>query len=991
MAVGSSTDIGIRVFLDDVASAGLYNINSALGRIGSNALAASGAFRGLSANLVTVGVLMGAGAAFLAFGSAIMWTVKQASMFEDAVAEIQINVRGATGPALQELANNMMRVADASIYSDTQIAQGVSRLGVLGITAQQMNAEGGKLIQTMTDLGEAIGTDPVNAAQLLGSTMRMFGLSADQATMAANALDFAFKNGQPSVSDLTESMRQVAPLAHAMGFSLDDVSLALAFFGQSGLQGSVGGTALRYMLQNLQNPTAKAADALQQLGFYTVNATPALSNLLGVMDAQGGAAKKAADAYDGTVSSLQSVFKAAQTAGIIPLNTTFMQWATSTKTFSNALYDSQGNVRSMKDVINSLLDGLKGMNPQEAANAISQVFGARAGQAALQLAGHIKDFNQVWAQLQQNLNNTSAMNDAQIKMNTLSGAWKEFSTTVSNIGVIIGGTIAPALTRITQGLNGFLSGLTQSAGGLRQAGPLFLGLGLGLSAVAVVGGIVAAAITGVGAALLAFIGIAGGMFVGIIALAAGITGLVIAIHNVSGSATPLGAFFRGLGGIFKDLGSYIGGAFQLAWKSIQQAIAPLGPAFAQLGSALHPFLPLVGALAVVLLMLLVGALHGVVMGLTMFISGLAHALVGVVLVLTGIITFVAGFAQLLAGIFTGNGARIQAGWRAMWNGIGQIANGILHIIVGVIVATFGTIIGFFGGFVHGVISFFQHLSSVLVGHSIVPDMMNAIRSIIIGGLQAVIGAIVSAVANIISHFTAMGSSIISTITGAFNSFKAAVSGGISAAISFVAGGAASMIGSVASLGSMVISTASNAWNGFRNAVANGVNSAMSFVSSLPGRIVGALAGLGSMLWSSGMNAMAQFGAGLSSAIGSVLGPIQNAASAVANFLGHHSPAKMGPLSDDDQWMPRMMKMFASGINENVPLLQQAASRAAGGIASAPSTSRLGTPTGTTVGGGSATGGNQTINLVLDGRVVTQVVLNNLTGQMQMNGLGRAFR
>ena len=41
--------------------------------------------------------------------------------------------------------------------------------------------------------------------------------------------------------------------------------------------------------------------------------------------------------------------------------------------------------------------------------------------------------------------------------------------------------------------------------------------------------------------------------------------------------------------------------------------------------------------------------------------------------------------------------------------------------------------------------------------------------------------------------------------------------------------------------------------------------------------------------------------------------------------------------------------------------------------------------------GSGYGGNQTINLVVDGRVLTAVVLNNLTGQLQLNGAGRQFR
>ncbi len=156
---------------------------------------------------------------------------------------------------------------------------------------------------------------------------------------------------------------------------------------------------------------------------------------------------------------------------------------------------------------------------------------------------------------------------------------------------------------------------------------------------------------------------------------------------------------------------------------------------------------------------------------------------------------------------------------------------------------------------------------------------------------------------------------------------------------------------------------------------------VQWFKDLPGRIMSWLSGLPGMLYQWGVNAMRQLGAGLWAAISSVFAPVDTAAQHMANVLGHHSSPKFGPLSDDDQWMPNMMKMFAEGVISNTPMLQAAAARAASGIASG----YQGAPYGT--------GGSIVIHNViqLDGRVVYDNVMNRMNGDLQLNGLGRAFR
>lgn len=455
-------DIGIRVFLMDQLTAPLYAIDSSLGLLGREAERTGGALKAMSDTQLGFAAL---GLSIAALAAFLIWAGSVAGNFDQMMDHISVSVRGATGPALDQLATNLVNVADASIYTDTQIAEGINELGVLQFTAAQLNAQNGVLIQSMVNLAEATGVEPVKAATLLGSTMRMFGLQATDAAKAADLLDFAFHNGLPNVDQLTQALNQVGPVAYKMGFSLQDTVMALDLLAQAGLRGSMAGTDLRYMLSNLIKPTNAAAAALQEVGFYVIKDTPALEAFRAQLMNATGASSKAADGFDGTYASLKKLFAEGQKAGLIPLTTTFQQWVDKTGAFTNKLYDANGHVRTMKQVIDDLIGSMKKMTPEQAAAAIEAIFGARAGQAALIMAGHVKDFDKIWAILQSHLKDTSAAKDAKKATDNLTDSWNTFKTTFMNAVRVIGEQTAPSEKKLLDWANGILSDFIRVEGG----------------------------------------------------------------------------------------------------------------------------------------------------------------------------------------------------------------------------------------------------------------------------------------------------------------------------------------------------------------------------------------------------------------------------------------------------------------------------------------------------------------------------------------------
>ncbi len=80
----------------------------------------------------------------------------------------------------------------------------------------------------------------------------------------------------------------------------------------------------------------------------------------------------------------------------------------------------------------------------------------------------------------------------------------------------------------------------------------------------------------------------------------------------------------------------------------------------------------------------------------------------------------------ITDLLTGHFDKLGGDLKRIWDGIVNIFSGAWNIIKGIFLAAWGAISGFVSGLVSGVIGFFQHLADMLVGHSIIPDMIGAI-------------------------------------------------------------------------------------------------------------------------------------------------------------------------------------------------------------------------------------------------------------------------
>lgn len=188
-----------------------------------------------------------------------------------------------------------------------------------------------------------------------------------------------------------------------------------------------------------------------------------------------------------------------------------------------------------------------------------------------------------------------------------------------------------------------------------------------------------------------------------------------------------------------DVFSPIWDSLKKSWEEMQPSLQQLMPALMQVGQALLVF----GAIILGIIAVIVVFVAAIVVGL---VNAFAAALDTIVQFITGVVQLFGGFWELLVGLFTGNEQKIVDGLKMM----GQ---GIINIFVGF----FGTIINLVVGFVSGVINFFQSLYDALIGHSIIPEMIDGIIKAFVNLKDKAIEAVVGLVNGVKDKITGMAS------------------------------------------------------------------------------------------------------------------------------------------------------------------------------------------------------------------------------------------
>lgn len=217
------------------------------------------------------------------------------------------------------------------------------------------------------------------------------------------------------------------------------------------------------------------------------------------------------------------------------------------------------------------------------------------------------------------------------------------------------------------------------------------------------------------------------------ALATPVGLVVLAIIAIGIEITLIVRYFKNLykeGGKFKEFWDNLWSAtmelikpvieeFKKLWETIKQQFQQIKNAFTEQSSAwqdLWTLIKFVGAAIGLVLAAVLAVVFGVFKGI---VSALGNVIGIITSIISGAVKIIGGILNVLIGIFTLDFGKIASGLTSIWNGLWDL-------IVGTLWNAIQAVYKFVKGLVTGIVDFFKWLFDVLVGHSIIPDMVKKI-------------------------------------------------------------------------------------------------------------------------------------------------------------------------------------------------------------------------------------------------------------------------
>jgi len=192
-------------------------------------------------------------------------TIDTFTNFEAAMSQVKA-ISGATGTDFEELTDKAKEMGATTKFTATEAAEGFNYMAMAGWKTQDM-LDG---IDGILSLAAASGEDLGTTSDIVTDALTAFGLKASDSGHFADVLAQASANANTNVSMLGESFKYVAPVAGAMGYKVEDVSLALGLMANASVKGSMAGTALKTAMANMAAPTDKMATAMKK---YSISLT----------------------------------------------------------------------------------------------------------------------------------------------------------------------------------------------------------------------------------------------------------------------------------------------------------------------------------------------------------------------------------------------------------------------------------------------------------------------------------------------------------------------------------------------------------------------------------------------------------------------------------------------------------------------------------------------------------------------------------------------
>ena len=387
------------------------------------------------------------------------YSVKKFADFESAMSTVQAT-SGATADDMQTLTEKAKEMGETTKFSATESAEALNYMAMAGWKTEDMvNGLSGVM-----DLAAASGEDLASTSDIVTDALTAMGYTAKDAGKLADVMAAASSNANTNVSLMGETFKYVAPVAGALGYSMEDLAVATGLMANAGIKGGQAGTALRATLSRLTNPTKEIESAMVKLGLATetVNLnvdteklekaqTDVKNKTLSLTNAQtkyNDALKKYGANSSQAKTAMNNVEKAENALATAQQKLKKEQEGTNAETIitSNVLTDESGKMRSLGDVIKLLREKFKGLDSAQQAEAASTIFGQEAMSGMLAI---INASDEDFAKLTEAVNESegAAKKMSEVKLDNFAGQLTLLKSKAEGVGIQFGQQIIPYLSK----------------------------------------------------------------------------------------------------------------------------------------------------------------------------------------------------------------------------------------------------------------------------------------------------------------------------------------------------------------------------------------------------------------------------------------------------------------------------------------------------------------------------------------------------------------
>ena len=199
---------------------------------------------------VTTPIVAGMGAA-----------IKVTADFDAQMSKVQA-ISGATATDMERLSEKARKMGETTKFSATESGEAMEYMAMAGWKTEQMVDGLDGIMYLAAAANEELGT----TSDIVTDGLTAFHMEAEESSHFANVLAAASANANTNVSLMGETFKYVAPVAGAVGYTIEDMALATGLMANAGIKGSMAGTSLRNVIQRMAKPTKESAAAMDRLG-----------------------------------------------------------------------------------------------------------------------------------------------------------------------------------------------------------------------------------------------------------------------------------------------------------------------------------------------------------------------------------------------------------------------------------------------------------------------------------------------------------------------------------------------------------------------------------------------------------------------------------------------------------------------------------------------------------------------------------------------------